>query len=763
MPNFTPQQRRRCRRATTNAALVALIVFFVAATLLLPAATLSVHAQGNSAIDTYAITNARIVTVSGNTIERGTLVIRNGLINAVGAGVKVPADARTIDGTGLTIYPGLIDAYTSLGIPSSGAQNTARPGAAAAAGIPIRVVSTDPAATNAPNSTQPPGLQPETSAADILRSGGDQIESARNTGLTSALTIPREGIFIGQSAFINLAGDTPQQMIVRAPVAMHVGFTPLRTGGYPQSLLGVFSALRQILLDTNRYREANAVYERNPRGLRRPEQDKSLAALLPVIAGDMPVVMYANTEREIIRALDLAREFKLRVMIAGGSESWKVADRLRAQNVPVLLSLNLPKRTSAPVPEADPDPLRVLRERADAPKTAGRLAAAGVRFAFQSGQMTNIADFLPNALKAIESGLPRDEALRAMTIRPAELFGVADRLGSIETGKIANLVVTRGDLFDKATRITQVFIDGRPVELRPAAAPSGAGASTGLASGTWALTVDLGAGSAAVTLLLQQEGDNLRGSIQGALGSSAISSASVSTGGNIQFTVPVTVGGQTTEAAFVGTITGNEMRGTVQIVGRGPGTFNGTRPNSGGNNNRPGGAATPSTSPAPIQTTTPPSASPSPTTTTTPPSRAGEVSLQQQQQQPAPAVETNSNAAPVVAAAPSTATSSVPNLSGTWTLNIAIGEREVPGTLTIRQEGANLSGTIQSPFGTSELSNGSAGTDGFRFTTRANVEGRTVEISVTGTVSGNEMRGTVSSTELGSTSFTGTRPPQQQR
>lgn len=735
MPNFISQPRRRfgCRRAKTNAPLIALLIFFVAAAaLLLPAATFSVRAQGNSAIDTYAITNARIITVSGNTIERGTLVIRNGLINAVGAGVKVPADARIIDGTGLTIYPGLIDAYTSLGISTSSAQNTARPGAAAAAaGIPIRVVSTDPATTNAPNSTQPPGLQPETSAADLLRSGGDQIESARNVGITSALTIPREGIFIGQSAFINLAGDTPQQMIVRAPVAMHVGFTPLRTGGYPQSLLGVFSALRQILLDTDRYLRANAIYERNPRGLRRPEQDKSLQALIPVTKRQMPVVLYANTEREIIRALDLAREFDLSPMIAGGAEAWKVTDRLRAQNVPVLLSLNLPKRTSAQVPEADPDPLRVLRERIDAPKTAGRLAAAGVRFAFQSGQMTNIADFLPNALKAIENGLPRDEALRAMTIRPAELFGVADRLGSIETGKIANLVVTRGDLFDKATRITQVFIDGRPVELRPAAAPSGAGGGTGLASGTWALAVDLGAGSAAVTLLLQQEGDNLRGSIQGALGSNAISSASVGAGGNIQFTVPVTVSGQTTEAAFVGTITGNEMRGTVQIVGRGPGTFNGTRPNSGGGNtgNRPGGAVTPSASPA--QTTTPPS---------TPPSRTEETSQQQS----------------------TTTTSSAPNLSGTWTLNIAIGEREVPGTLTIRQEGANLSGTIQSSFGTSELSNGSAGTDSFRFTTRANVEGRTVEISVTGTVSGNEMRGTVSSTELGATSFTGTRPPPQQ-
>ncbi len=733
-----PQRQRRIMIFAMLFASVAV----VAAMLLSPAANLSVHAQGNSAIDTYAITNARIVTVSGPVIERGTVVVRDGLISAVGASIKVPADARIIDGTGLIVYPGLIDAYTSLGIsaPPAPAQGMARPGAVV--GIPIRVASTDPAAINAPNSTQPPGLQPEISAADILRPGGDQIEAARSAGITSALTIPREGIFIGQSAFINLSGDTPQQLIVRAPVAMHVGFTALRTGGYPQSLLGVFSALRQILLDTNRYREANAVYERNPRGLRRPEQDKSLAALIPVLKGDMPVVMYANTEREIIRALDLAREFNLRLMIAGGSESWKVANRLRAQNVPVLLSLNFPKRISAQVPEADPDPLRVLRERVDAPKTAVRLASAGVRFAFQSGQMTNISEFLPNALKAIDNGLARDEALRALTIRPAEFFGVADRLGSIEAGKIANLIVTRGDIFNKDTRITQVFIDGRPIELRPAT-PAGTGANTGIANGTWALNVDLGAGSAAVTLLLQQEGDNLSGSIQGALGSSPISGASVGANGDIRFTVPVTVSGQTTEAAFVGTITGNEMRGTVQIVGRGAGSFSGTRPNSGSTGGSPRPTTSPATSPTPS----------SPTPSPTPPSREGEAPAQQQQTPPPNNARASASPASV----------SAPDLSGTWTLNIAIGAREVPGTLTIRQEGTNLSGTIQSSFGTSELSNGSAGADGFRFTTRANFEGRIVEISVTGTVSGNEMRGTVSSVELGSTSFTGTRPPPQQQ
>jgi hypothetical protein len=343
--------------------------------------------------------------------------------------------------------------------------------------------------------------------------------------------------------------------------------------------MGVFSALRQMFLDAQRLREANQIYERSPRGLRRPEQDKSLTALYPALAREMPVVMHANTEREIRRALDLAQEFNLRVIISGGAESWKVADRLR--DVPVLLSLNFPRRTTVQVPEADPDPIRVLRERAGAPKTAGRLATARIRFAFQSGSMTNISDYLQNARLAVENGLARDEALRALTINAAEFLGVADRLGSIEVGKIANLTVTRGDLFDRSARIAHVFIDGRPVDLKPAA-PAGGGTSTAPATGTWTLSVNLGEGEQAVTLILQQEGENLRGSIQGALGSAQIANASVSASGELRFTAPVTIGGEATEATFTGTITGNQMRGTVQAVGRSPGTFTGTRPGGGG-------------------------------------------------------------------------------------------------------------------------------------------------------------------------------------
>ncbi|HEV2836744.1 MAG TPA: amidohydrolase family protein [Pyrinomonadaceae bacterium] len=524
-----------------------------------------------SAIDTYAITNARIVTVSGPVIDRGTVVVRNGLIAAAGANVTAPSDARVIDGTGLTVYPGLIDSYTNLALPE--AAPSPSPAGGGGGGFFFATQPQRPA--GGPNSTQPVGLQPEVMVEDVIRPGGTEIESSRNVGITTALTSPRSGIWMGQSALINLAGETPQQMIVRSPVAMHVGFTPLRAGGYPGSLLGVFSSLRQMMLDAQRYRDSLQIYERAPRGTRRPETDRSLAALIPVIEGRMPVVMLANSEREIARALDLGAEFKLKLIIAGGREADRVADRLAKQNVPVLLSLNLPKRTTAALPEADPEPLRVLRERVEAQQTAGKLAKAGVRFAFQSGSLTNISDLLGNVRITIENGLQAADAVRAFTIWPAEILGAQNQLGSIEVGKIANLTVTRGDLFDRNSRVTHVFIDGHPVDIRPAV--TGAGPGRNNFSGTWTANVNLGQGDRAITLTLQQEGERLSGSIAGPLGAGEISNASASNTGEVKFTVSVNVEGQTKEATFTGRLANNEIRGNVSIVGSAPGTFTATR------------------------------------------------------------------------------------------------------------------------------------------------------------------------------------------
>ena len=430
------------------------------------------HAQTRT--DVYAITNAQIVTVSGRTIDRGTVVVRNGLIESVGAAVKIPADARVIDGSGLTVYPGFFDTLTKLGLPAQ----PARRGGQNQPGQTAQQPQT--------NSNYPNGLQPEATAEEELKAGEAQFEAQRNAGFTTVLTVADDGVFNGQSAVINLAGDSVSAMIVKTPFAHHVSFKTLPGGQYPTSLMGTFSALRQMFLDAQRLAEIQKMYAANPRGMKRPDADASLEALIPILNGQMPVVFNANSEREILRVLDLAKEFKLKPIIAGGQEAWKVTDRLKAENVPVLLSLDFPKRTAAASEEADPESLNLLRLRAETPKGAAKLQQAGVKFAFQSGAMKNINEFLTNAGKAVENGLAKDAAIRAMTLSAAEILGVNNQLGSIEDGKIANLVVMRGDIFGKEKTITHVFVDGKLFEQKEKPkTPPGATTQPGAAVNIW--------------------------------------------------------------------------------------------------------------------------------------------------------------------------------------------------------------------------------------------------------------------------------------
>ncbi len=520
-----------------------------------------IFADAQTRAETYAITNARIVTVSGAPIERGTIVIRDGLIEAVGANAKIPADARTIDGAGLTIYPGFFDANTSLGLAAPAAP---RPGGQG--GGPA--LTTQPAA-QATNSNYPDGLQPETSAADQLKAGEAQFETNRNAGFTTVLTVSREGVFNGQSAVINLAGDSVSQMILRQPFASHFSFTTLRSGQYPTALMGTISALRQMLLDAQTLQANRLEYGKNPRGMKRPEADKSLDALLPVLSGALPIVFNANTEMEIVRALDMAREFKLNAIISGGQEAWKVTDRLKEQKVPVLLSLNFPKRTAAASPEADAESLDILRLRAETPRTAAKLSTAGVKFAFQSGGMTSINDFLPNANKTVENGLSKDAAIKALTLTAAEILGVDNRLGSIEKGKIANLTVTRGDVFAKDKTITHVFVDGKLFEQKekpktPATAvTSGAQPSaTANVGGVYTITVDIPGQPLPGTISLTQQGEILTGSIQTQFGTAPIKDGKATAEG-FSFSASVNYENATVDLAVSGRVEGNRISGTM--------------------------------------------------------------------------------------------------------------------------------------------------------------------------------------------------------
>ncbi len=533
---------------------------------LLAAAAIGSLFSVSASAQTYAITNARVVTVSGGTIERGTVVIRNGLIDAVGANVAAPADAKVFDGTGLTVYPGFIDSLTNLGMPAP--QRPAAGGPQAQQAAP------------ASNSNYPAGLRPEDAAIDDLKAGEAQFESARNAGFTTVVTTGRTGIFNGRSAIIDLAGDTVSSMVLRSPYAYHISFATVGGGNYPASLLGTFSALRQMLLDARRLQDLEKAYAANPRGVVRPQPDRSLEALYPALNRELPVVFNANRENEIVRALDLAKEFNLRAVIAGGQEAWKLADRLKTQNVPVLLSLNYPKRTAAASPEADADSLDMLRFRAEAPKGAARLAQAGVKFAFQSGGLTNLNDFFANAGKTVEGGLPHDAAVRAMTLGAAEVLDVADSTGSVEAGKIANLTVVKGDVFGKDRAVTHIFVDGKYFEQKePPKQPARSGAaapSLPNVGGNYAITIEIPGQSVTGTLAMIQQGAVVTGSIETQVtGTAPIKDGKVTAEG-FTFNATVEYAGSVIEIIVKGSVTGSNISGTIDSP-QGAIPFSGTR------------------------------------------------------------------------------------------------------------------------------------------------------------------------------------------
>ena len=228
-----------------------------------------------------------------------------------------------------------------------------------------------------------------------------------------------------------------------------------------------------MFYDAQRQQEMEKMYAADPRGMKRPEADRSLEALFPAINRQVPVVFNANTERDVVRALDLIKEFNLKGVIAGGQEAWKVADRLKALNVPVLLSLNFPKRTAASSPEADPEPLETLRLRAETPKGPANSRPPESSLRSSRAGPRQLAISFTNAGKAVEGGLSRDAAIRAMTLSSAEILGVDNRTGSIEAGKIANLTLVKGDLFGRDKFVPQIIVDGKVFEQKEPVRPAG--------------------------------------------------------------------------------------------------------------------------------------------------------------------------------------------------------------------------------------------------------------------------------------------------
>jgi imidazolonepropionase-like amidohydrolase len=447
--------------------------------------------SGAAAGPTYAITNARIVPVSGPVIEKGSVVMRDGVIVAVGANVPIPADAIVIDGTGLHVYPGLIDGHTNFAVPRPRTQQQAQatpqvvsPFAQQAPAVTGQRGVFEPDTSNDPGIYLTPparGITPQMVVARELEPGSEKA-TMLGVGVTSVLSAPREGILRGQSAVLNLNDGEPAEMVVSTPFALHVslaggGFGG-GGGGYPSAQIGMIAAFRQALLDAQWYAARKAQWERHGgKGIPRPPYSPASEALQDALAGRQPVVFSVTRANDILKALRLANEFNLRAIIETGGEAWKVAGDLKKAGVPVIVSLNFRPAAGGRggfgggfAREEDPEEQRQLEQ--EAVRNAAELIKAGVPVAFSSTGLTNYADVIVNARRAAEP-MGKDKALEALTIRAAEILGVATSLGTIEPGKIANLIVTTGHPLDPGTQLRYVFVDGQQVRFRAPEAPRG--------------------------------------------------------------------------------------------------------------------------------------------------------------------------------------------------------------------------------------------------------------------------------------------------
>ncbi len=508
----------------------------------------------------YAIRDAAVTTGTGETLERATVLIADGLIEAVGRDLEIPADAWVLDGRGLRVYPGLIDALTHLGqVPSE--EPRSRPGGFGPPGMPGGMPGASRPQVRGPEDR--PQTTPWRSAADLLSEEDQRVEKWREAGFTAAVTAPEDGFFAGQAALIALGDDEPRERVLATPVAQRLNFSGSGSAGmaaFPGSLMGRLSYVKQVLSDARHYGREERLYRESPQGRRRPEYDRTLAPIRDAAEGGLPFLMPADLGREIDRALDIAGEYDLRPILYGGRGAYERLERLRHRPVPVLVSLDWPEEERDRDPEAV-TPLATLYHRRMAPATPQLLAAAGIPFAFTSDGLPTPAKAFESVRQAIAAGLSEAAALEALTVGPARIFGVDDRLGSIEAGKIANLVLATAAPWAEDVEIKAVFVDGRKYQLWEPAEPSEPPSSD--VTGVWELTLHSPRGEREITAELEMSADGkVSGEMSSERGTRTVEKGRMS-GDLLSFKTTQAMGERTMTASFSFTVTGETIEGTM--------------------------------------------------------------------------------------------------------------------------------------------------------------------------------------------------------
>ena len=517
---------------------------------------------------TYFIDSAIVVTRPGETVNMGGIIIRDGMIEAVGKGLKAPADAKVIGADSLYVYAGFIDGLSYAGVPKpkpdENRPRVKRPG--------------DP-----PNDVA--GIQPERPVAEVLDATDKSITEMRQLGFTAAHVVPRGRMLPGQGALVLLAGDSGEEMILRPSTSLFAQFRGANRV-YPATTMAIMAKFRELYRGAEQGQKRMTAYDTKPRGTARPVRDKVTEAFYPVLDKEQPVFFYVDGIKETHRALSLSRELGFPLALAGVGRGQLMADRLRAANVPLFLRLELPDAKDAKPVKTDNDKkdpnaettatpgeeskMALEARRATAMEEfeaqAGALAKAGMTFGFSSGDV-KAKDVRANLGRMIKAGLTEDQALAALTTAPAKMLGVSDVLGTVEQGKLANLVITDKPYFEEGSNVRYVFVEGAPTEYevkKKKKKKPGDPTAVVKPAGTWAVEIDIPGQDGSGTLELTGEPDDLSGTLTVQGEPVSISDASVS-GDNLTFSTKVDAGGQSLTLNFDLTITGDAFEGSVSV------------------------------------------------------------------------------------------------------------------------------------------------------------------------------------------------------
>ncbi|MFK7817351.1 MAG: amidohydrolase family protein [Planctomycetaceae bacterium] len=416
----------------------------------------------------YALVGAKVVVAADRTLDKATIVIRNGRIASVGG--KIPAGAHVIDLSGKTIYPGFIDSFSETDRPD-----------------------TDPTGSPYWNSN----VTPQVRVRDFYKPNSSKSKAYRSAGFVARLIAPRGRIVKGQSAIVQ-TNDEPAKHAVIADGGLHLRLTVSRRRGsggssYPNSPMGAYTLSRQALYDAEWYKLAwKAV--KTDKSIALPENNDALKAIAPYLASELPVVIDTSNELYALRADRFAREFGLNAVINGSGNEYRRLDDVRATGRTIIVPLNFPKPPNVATAESATNvSLESLMHWDIAPENPARLVKGGVPIVLTANGLKRKSDFLKQLRKAVKRGLPKTDALQALTTRPAETFGVSDLLGSIEPGKLGSLVVTDGDLFEPKTKVVETWVAGERYEHD--AAPERD------TVGEWEMTIAAGEGQPAKLLL----------------------------------------------------------------------------------------------------------------------------------------------------------------------------------------------------------------------------------------------------------------------